>query len=135
MCELKRVLVFVGFSVAESLRNNWIHKEKKVWQQSKNKFENPCEIDYEAFGLNADCYYFLNEDILGCNSSIYFGKKTMRKVPVVDLRYTFFQKTKKVLLKNWHVVKKLVSESKALKNFNLKKIRVEKNYIQDMTRC
>ena len=53
------------------------HTENKVGPPSKIKSQDPCENEYKKYCLNGgDCYYLVDEDIVGCNCTwLYRGKR------------------------------------------------------------
>ena len=70
MCETKPVVVSKSLIllVAASFFINQAHTENKVGQHNKIKSQGPCENEYKKYCLNGgECYYLVDEDIVGCN--------------------------------------------------------------------
>ena len=85
---MKTVLVSVCIFllVKASFGMYWVYPEKKVGQYSEIKNQNSCENEYKKYCLNGgECYYLIDEDILGCNCT---WRKTLWKIYVVDLGET-----------------------------------------------
>ena len=76
--------VCLKFLVTASFCTNRAYPEKKVGQHIGITIQNRCKIEYEDYCLNGECYYALEEDIVGCNCSGFYG----RKIYVVDLDET-----------------------------------------------
>ena len=78
---IKTVLVSVSLIilVTASFCIYWVYLEKKVGQHSEIKIQNPCENEYKYYCLNGECYYVLEEDIVGCNCSWYYARKRCEK--------------------------------------------------------
>ena len=58
----------------------WINPEKKVGQYSEIKIQKPCENEYEKYCLNGgECYYLIDDDIVGCNCTWFYGGKRCEK--------------------------------------------------------
>ena len=71
MCETKAVVVSISLVLLV---------ENKLGNHSKNKSQGPCENDYKKYCLNGgDCYYLLDEDIVGCNCTWLYGGKRCEK--------------------------------------------------------
>ena len=52
----------------------------KVGHHSKIKSQGPCENEFKMFCLNGgDCYYLVDEDIVGCNCIWLYGGKRCGK--------------------------------------------------------
>ena len=82
MCETKAVVVSISLIllVAASFCIYQAHTEKKVGHQSKIKSQGPCENEYKKYCLNGgECYYLVDEDILGCNCTWLYGGKRCEK--------------------------------------------------------
>ena len=81
MCEIKTVLVSVCLIllVTASFCIYRAYPEKKVGQHSEIKMQNPCKNEYKDYCVNGECYYVLEEDIVGCNCSWYYGGKRCEK--------------------------------------------------------
>ena len=90
MCEIKTVLVSVCLILLKgaSFCINRVFPGKKVGQHSEINKENPCENENKDYCLNGECYYVLEEGIVGYNCSWLYGGKRCQKVYVVDLRET-----------------------------------------------
>ena len=81
MCENKTVLfvaalllALTGFSIYQ------LNSEKKVGHHSEIKSENPCEKGYKNYFLNGgECCYLVDEDIVGCNCTWFYGGKRCEK--------------------------------------------------------
>ena len=55
--------------------------QRKNWDTSKIKSQGPCENEYRKYCLNGgDCYYLVDEDIVGCNCTWLFGGKRCEDV-------------------------------------------------------
>ena len=82
MCETKAVVVSISkiLLVVESF---WIYQaqtENKVGHHSKIKSQGPCENEYKKYCLNGgECYYLVDEDIVGCNCTWLYGGKRCEK--------------------------------------------------------
>ena len=82
MCESKSVLVSVCLIllVTASFCKYWVYPQKKVRQYGGMKIQNLCENDYKKCCLNGgECYYLIDEDILGCNCTRFYGRKRCEK--------------------------------------------------------
>ena len=101
MCEIKTVsIVAVLLLAAAGFYTYKVNSETKVGQNSDIKSDSPCENEYKKYFMNrGECYYLADEEIVGCNCTWLFWRKTMWKVHVVDLGKLF---------KIWRVVKKLI---------------------------
>ena len=82
MCETKAVLVSISvlLLLVASFCLYQAHREKKVGHHSKIKSQGPCENEYKKYCLNGgDCYYQVDEDIVGCNCTWLYGGKRCEK--------------------------------------------------------
>ena len=78
MCETKAVAVLISsiLLVAASFCIYQGHPGKKVGSHSKIKSEGPCENESKEYCLNGgECYYLVDEDIVGCNCTWLYGRK------------------------------------------------------------
>ena len=79
MCEIKAVVVSISIFllVAASFCIYQAQTENKVGHHSKIRSQGPCENEYKKYCLNGgECYYLVDEDIVGCNcTSLYGGKR------------------------------------------------------------
>ena len=82
MCETKAVVVSISFCllVAASFCIYHAQTENKVGRHSKIKTQGPCENEYKKHCLNGgECYYLVDEDIVGCNCTWLYGGKRCEK--------------------------------------------------------
>ena len=82
MFETKAVVVSMSiiFLVAASFCIYQAQTENKVGHHSKIKSQDPCENDYEKYCLNGGkCYYLIDENNVGCNSTWLYGGKRCEK--------------------------------------------------------
>ena len=100
MCDIKTVLVFVALLVAASFIRYRVHTEKKAGQQSKNNIKDPRENEYKSYLLNGECYYLLDEYIVGCRCSRYCRRRQREKFKWSIWRRLFFQKAQKYIFEN-----------------------------------
>ena len=78
MCETKAVVISISIFllVAANFCIYQAHAENKVGHHSKFKSQGPCRNEYKKYCLNGgDCYYLVEEDIVGCNCTWLFGGK------------------------------------------------------------
>ena len=78
MCETKAFVVSISIHllVEASPCIYPAHTENKVGHRSKIKSQGPCENEYTKYCLNgAECYYLVDEDVLGCNCTWLCGRK------------------------------------------------------------
>ena len=78
MCEIKAVVVSISINllVAASLCIYQAQTENKVGHHSEIKSQGPCENEYKKYCLNdGECYYLVDEDIVGCNCTWLYGGK------------------------------------------------------------
>ena len=77
MCVIKTVLIVAALLLAATgFGMNQAKSKKKVGQYSEIKSECPCGKDYKKYCLNGgECYYLVDEDIVGCNSTWLYGGK------------------------------------------------------------
>ena len=82
MCETKAVVKSISLFllVAPSFCICQAHTENKVGHYSKIKSQGPCENGYKKYCLNGgECYYLVDEDILGCNCTLIYAEKRCEK--------------------------------------------------------
>ena len=82
MCEIKAVVVSISIilPVAASFCIYQAQTENKVGHHSKTKSQGPCENEYKKYCLNGgECYYLVDEDIVGCNCTWLYGGKRCEK--------------------------------------------------------
>ena len=77
MCEIKTVLTFAALLLAATgFCIYQVRSEKKVGHHSQIKRESPCEKEYKKCCLiGGECYFPVDEDILGCNCTCLYGGK------------------------------------------------------------
>ena len=76
MCETKANLVSIPliFMVAASFCIYEAHTVNEVGHHSKVKSQGPCKNEYKKYCLDgAECYYLVDEDIVGCNCTWLYG--------------------------------------------------------------
>ena len=82
MCEIKAVVLSISLIllVAACFCIYQAHTENKMGHHSKIKSQGPCENDYKRYCLNGgECYYVVDEDIVGCNCTWLYGGKRCEK--------------------------------------------------------
>ena len=82
MCETKAVVVSTSLFLldAASFCIYQVQTENKVGHHSEIKFQGPCENEYKKYCLNGgECYYLVDEDIVGCNGTWLYGGKRCEK--------------------------------------------------------
>ena len=81
MCEIKTVLFVAALLLAATGYCIYqLISEKKVGHHSEIKSESPCEKKYKKYCLNGgECYYLVDEDIVGCNCTLLCGRKQCEK--------------------------------------------------------
>ena len=82
MCETKAVTVSISLIllVAASFGIYQAQTEIKVGHQSKIKSQGPCENEYKKYCLNGgECYYLVDEDIVSCHCTWFYGGKRCEK--------------------------------------------------------
>ena len=84
MCELKSVLIAAALNLAFGFCINQVNSEKKVGHNSHlpcgTQSENPCEKEYRGYYLNGgECYYLIDDDIVGCICTWLHGVKRCEK--------------------------------------------------------
>ena len=82
MCETKAVLVSISLMllVAANFSIYQARTENKVGHHSKIKSQSLCENGYKEYCLNGgECYYLVDEDIVGCNCTWLYGGKRCEK--------------------------------------------------------
>ena len=79
MCDTKAVVLSISLflPVAASFCIYQAQTENKVGHHTKIKRQGPCENEYKKYCLNgSECYYLVDEDIVGCNCTrLYAGKR------------------------------------------------------------
>ena len=83
MCEIKTILVSVCLIllVTASFCIYWVYPEKNLGQHSEMKLQNPCENECKDYCLNGgECCYLVDEDIVGCVCTCFFGAKHFQKI-------------------------------------------------------
>ena len=82
MCKTKTILVSpcLILLVTASFSMQWVYPEKNVGQYSGVKIQNPCENEHRKYCLNGgERFYLIDEDIVGCNCTLYYGGKCCEK--------------------------------------------------------
>ena len=82
MCETEAVVVSISLFllVAASFCIYQAQTENKVGNHSKIKSQGPCENEYKKYCLNGgECYYLVDEVIVGCNCTWLYGGKPFEK--------------------------------------------------------
>ena len=82
MCETKAVVVSISILslVAASFCICQAHTENEVGHHSKIKIQGPCENEYKKQCLNGgECYYLVDENIVGCICTWLYGGKRCEK--------------------------------------------------------
>ena len=82
MFETKTVVVSISIIllVAPSFGIYQAQTEKKMGHHSKIKSQGPSKNEYKKYCLNGGkCYYLVDEDIVGCNSTWLYGGKRCEK--------------------------------------------------------
>ena len=74
-CETKTILVSLSLIllVAGSFCINFVHSEKKVGHHSEYTSQSLCENEYKEYCLNCERHYSVNEDIVKCGLSWWYG--------------------------------------------------------------
>ena len=77
MCEIKTVLTAAALQIeATGFSINQLYSEKNVGHHSEIESESPCEKEYKKYCFNGgECYYLVDEDIVGCNCTWLYGGK------------------------------------------------------------
>ena len=139
MCETKAELVSISLILLLATRF-CIYKaptENKVGHYSKIKSQGSCENEYKKYCLNGgECYYLVDEEIVGCNYTWLYGGKRYEKYMWWDwLRiqdWKFFSLISDTLLslfnENLTRRKKFISKSVALYFVQFKTWRVVFSY-------
>ena len=76
MCEIKTIVVSVCsiLLVTASFCIYQVYPERKVGHHSKIEGQVPGKKDLKKYCLNGgECYYLIDEDIVGCNSAWFNG--------------------------------------------------------------
>ena len=82
MCEINAFVVSISIIllVAASFCIYQAQTENKVGHHSKIKSQGPCENEYKKYCLNGgECYYLVDEAIVGCNHTWLYGGKRCEK--------------------------------------------------------
>ena len=83
MCGTKAVVGWISLIslVAANFCIYQAHTENNVGHHSKIKIKVlACENEYKKYCLNGDdCYYLVDEDIVGCNCTWLYGRKRCEK--------------------------------------------------------
>ena len=82
MCEIKAVVVSISIILLVAARFciYQAQTENEVGHHSKIKSQGPCENEYKNFCLNGgECYYLVDEVIVGCNCTWLYGGKRCEK--------------------------------------------------------
>ena len=82
MCEIKAVVVSISIILLEaaSFCIYQAQTENKVGHHSKIKSQGPCEKEYKKYCLSGgECYYLVDEDIVGCSCTWLYGGKRCEK--------------------------------------------------------
>ena len=82
MCETKAVVVSISLIllVAASFCISQAQTENKVGHHSQIKCESPFGKKYKKYCLNdGECYYLVDENIVGCNCTWFYGGKRCDK--------------------------------------------------------
>ena len=82
MCETKAIVLSISeiLLVAAKCGIYQAHTEYEVEHHSKIKSQDPWENEYKKFCLNGgECYYLVDEDIVGCNCTWLYGAKQCEK--------------------------------------------------------
>ena len=80
MCEKQAVVISISIIllVAASFCLHQAETEIKVGHHSKS--QGPCENEYNKYCLNGgECYYLVDEDIVGCNCAWLYGGRRCEK--------------------------------------------------------
>ena len=81
MCKIKTILIVAALLLAATGFGIYqANSEKKVGHYSEIKSESPCGNEYKKFCLNGgECYYLVDQDIVGCNCTWLYGGKRCEK--------------------------------------------------------
>ena len=81
MCGIKTVLTVAALLLAATgFCIYQVNSEKKEGRRSEIKSESPCEKEYKNYCLNGgECYFLVDEDIVGCNCTLLFGGERCEK--------------------------------------------------------
>ena len=82
MCETKAIVVSISIILllAASFCKYQAHTVDKVGHHSKIKSQCPCKNECKKYCLNGgECYYLVDEDIVGCNCTWLYGGKRCEK--------------------------------------------------------
>ena len=82
MCETRAVVVSISLIllVEASFCIYQAETENKLGHHGKIKSQDPCENECKNYCLNSgECYYLVDEDIVGCNCTGLYGGKRCEK--------------------------------------------------------
>ena len=81
MCEIKTVIIIAALLLAATgFCIYQLNSEKKVRHHSEIKSESPCENQYKKYFLNVgECYYLVDENIVACKCTWFYGGKRYEK--------------------------------------------------------
>ena len=128
MCEMRTVLVLVGFSVAVTFFIYRVRTQEKLWQHRKNYWETV--KGNRGYCLTRVCYYLLHEDIVGVTALGKIGEND-GKCSCGEFRWDFFSENQNLSSVNLkrseipcftirRVVKKVLRNLTSRKSSNLK---------------
>ena len=77
ICEIKTLLFVAALLLAVTGFGIYqLNSEKKVGHHSEIKSESLCKKAHKKYCLNGfECYYLVDEDIVGCNCTGFYGRK------------------------------------------------------------
>ena len=79
MCEIKTVILVAVLLLAAAGFYTY-HANPKVGQHREIKSGSPCEKEYKNYCMNGgECYYLVDEDIVACNCTWFYGGKRCEK--------------------------------------------------------
>ena len=74
MCENKIVLIVAALLLAATGFGIYqVNSGKKMGHHSEIRSGNPCEKEYKKSLNGGKCYYLVNEDIVGCSCTWFYG--------------------------------------------------------------
>ena len=82
MCETEALVVSISITllVAASFCIYQDHTESRVGHHSKIRGQSPCENEYKKYRFNGgECFYLVDEDIVGCNCTWLYGGERCEK--------------------------------------------------------